>query len=195
MPSSMGPGAVTVPSEAHTSSMAMHFGSLKLGSSPVDEDGVRPPQQMPSPDLPSPTGGRNVVGDNHPPVNTLFVGNLPSNASSAVLSQIEDQLRAVFSSCRGFRQFSFRLKSNGPMCFVEFGDVHTASQAMSELNGHSLGGAIKNGGIRLSFSKNPLFRMNSNSTMNTASINGVGVVGSGSSAGSSRLRPSTWDPI
>lgn len=110
--------------------------------------------------MPSPTG-RNVVGDNHPPVNTLFVGNLPSNASSAALSQLEDQMRSLFGSRRGFRQLSFRLKSNGPMCFVEFDDVHTAGKAMSELNGNTLNGAIKNGGIRLSFSKNPLFRMNS----------------------------------
>ncbi|SPO47791.1 related to WHI3 - involved in regulation of cell size [Moesziomyces antarcticus] len=171
--------------QQQSASVVTRFGSLKLNSPPAGDDGpaaggVRPPQQAPSPDLPSPTG-RNVVGDNHPPVNTLFVGNLPSNASSAVLSQIEDQLRAVFSSCRGFRQFSFRLKSNGPMCFVEFEDVHTASKAMSELNGHSLGGAIKNGGIRLSFSKNPLFRMNSNSAMHSAA-NGVGGGNAGSTA-------------
>lgn len=163
-------------------SVTARFGSLKMASPSNEDEGVKAPTQAPSPDLPSPTG-RNVLGDNHPPVNTLFVGNLPSTASSAVLSQIEDQLRATFSSCRGFRQFSFRLKSNGPMCFVEFEDVHTASKAMSELNGHSLGGAIKNGGIRLSFSKNPLFRMNSNSAMNTA-VNGAGAGGNGSSPGS-----------
>ncbi|KAN0063970.1 hypothetical protein ACQY0O_003576 [Thecaphora frezii] len=146
------------------------FSQVKLGSSPHENEqtnGAGHVQaranaaQIPSPDLPSPTG-RGFVGDNHPPGNTLFVGNLPSSASNVVLVQIEDQLRSVFSSRRGFRQFSFRLKSNGPMCFVEFDDVHCASAAMSELNGNSLGGAIKNGGIRLSFSKNPLFRMNSN---------------------------------
>ncbi len=69
------------------------------------------------------------------------------------------------------------------MCFVEFEDVHTAGKAISELNGHSLGGTIKNGGIRLSFSKNPLFRMNSNSAMNAIMSSG-GALGSGSSAGS-----------
>ncbi|CCF49301.1 uncharacterized protein UHO2_05131 [Ustilago hordei] len=178
-PSSAGPDAADY--QQQQASVTTRLGSLKLGSPPADDDGIKPPPQVPSPDLPSPTG-RNVHGDNHPPVNTLFVGNLPSNASSAVLSQIEDQLRAVFSSCQGFRQFSFRLKSNGPMCFVEFEDVYTASKAMSELNGHSLGGAIKNGGIRLSFSKNPLFRMNSNSAMNMA-LNG-GAPGSGGAGGS-----------
>ena len=151
--------------------VAARFGNLRLGS-PTKESGdgpapapVRGPGQIPSPDLPSPTG-RGFVGDNHPPGNTLFVGNLPSSASSTLLAQIEDQLRVLFASCRGFRQFSFRLKSNGPMCFVEFEDVQCASSAMAELNGNTLSGAIKNGGIRLSFSKNPLFRMNSNSAMN-----------------------------
>ncbi|PWY97821.1 hypothetical protein BCV70DRAFT_202572 [Testicularia cyperi] len=163
---------------------ASRFGNLKL-SSPTSEDGTCPgpsvagrsSNQIPSPDLPSPTSRNIVVGDNHPPGNTLFVGNLPSNASSGVLSQVEDHLRALFGGCRGFRQFSFRLKSNGPMCFVEFEDVHTASRAMADLNGNSLNGAIKNGGIRLSFSKNPLFRMNSISGMSAA----AGSFGSGPS--------------
>jgi len=44
------------------------------------------------------------------------------------------------------------------MCFVEFEDVHRAAQALADLNGDTLGGAVKNGGLRLSFSKNPLFR-------------------------------------
>ncbi|SJX65441.1 related to WHI3-involved in regulation of cell size [Sporisorium reilianum f. sp. reilianum] len=175
--------AAATAADAQQSSVTTRFGSLKLGSPPADEDGAKPAHRASSPDLSSPTGGRNVVGDNHPPVNTLFVGNLPSNAASAALSQIEDHLRGVFGSCRGFRQISFRLKSNGPMCFVEFEDVYTASKAMSELNGHSLGGAIKNGGIRLSFSKNPLFRMNSNSAMN-ATMNGAGASGGGSTPGS-----------
>ncbi|CDR98995.1 hypothetical protein [Sporisorium scitamineum] len=188
MPSSAGPEAVAAAAattDAQQSSVTTRFGSLKLGPPPADDDGVKPPQRASSPDLASPTVGRNVVGDNHPPVNTLFVGNLPSNASSVVIAQIEDQLRAVFGSCRGFRQISFRLKSNGPMCFVEFEDVYSASKAMSELNGHSLGGAIKNGGIRLSFSKNPLFRMNSNSAMNAA------MNGAGTSGGSSGSNPSS----
>jgi len=42
------------------------------------------------------------------------------------------------------------------MCFVEFEDVHYATKALNELYGNSLGGLVKNGGIRLSYSKNPL---------------------------------------
>jgi len=42
------------------------------------------------------------------------------------------------------------------MCFVEFDDVHFATKALNELYGNTLGGIVKNGGIRLSYSKNPL---------------------------------------
>jgi len=42
------------------------------------------------------------------------------------------------------------------MCFVEFDDVVFATQAMSQHQGHVLSNSVK-GGIRLSFSKNPLF--------------------------------------
>lgn len=41
------------------------------------------------------------------------------------------------------------------MCFVEFEDVSFATKALNELYGHPLHNSIK-GGIRLSFSKNPL---------------------------------------
>ncbi|KAF8460315.1 hypothetical protein BDZ91DRAFT_428513 [Kalaharituber pfeilii] len=65
--------------------------------------------------------------DQNPPCNTLYVGNLPVGTS-------EDELKALFSRQRGYKRLCFRTKQNGPMCFVEFED----------------------GGIRLSFSKNPL---------------------------------------
>jgi hypothetical protein len=42
------------------------------------------------------------------------------------------------------------------MCFVEFDDVVLATHALNEHQGHCLTTSIK-GGIRLSFSKNPLF--------------------------------------
>lgn len=44
---------------------------------------------------------------------------------------------------------------SGPMSFVEFDNVEFATRAMQDLYGHTLGGLVK-GGIRLSFSKNPL---------------------------------------
>ncbi|KAG2171927.1 hypothetical protein INT43_001403 [Umbelopsis isabellina] len=89
------------------------------------------------------------VTDQNPPCNTLYVGNLPPNTK-------EEELRQIFSICTGYKRLCFRSKANGPLCFVEFDDVIRATQAMSELNGYLLSNSLK-GGIRLSFSKNPLF--------------------------------------
>ncbi|KAL8900092.1 MAG: hypothetical protein Q9207_005860 [Kuettlingeria erythrocarpa] len=86
--------------------------------------------------------------DQNPPCNTLYVGNLPIDTS-------EDELKAMFSKQRGYKRLCFRTKQNGPMCFVEFEDVSFATKALNELYGHPLHNSIK-GGIRLSFSKNPL---------------------------------------
>lgn len=86
--------------------------------------------------------------DQNPPCNTLYVGNLP-------LSTSEDELRNLFSRQPGYRRLCYRTKSNGPMCFVEFEDVNYAMKALSLLQGVCLSSSVK-GGIRLSFSKNPL---------------------------------------
>jgi len=86
--------------------------------------------------------------DQNPPCNTLYVGNLPVDTS-------EDELKAVFSKQRGYKRLCFRTKQNGPMCFVEFEDVSFATKALHELYGHPLHNSVK-GGIRLSFSQNPL---------------------------------------
>ncbi len=86
--------------------------------------------------------------DQNPPCNTLYVGNLPIDTS-------EDELKAMFSKQRGYKRLCFRTKQNGPMCFVEFEDISFATKALNELYGHPLHNSIK-GGIRLSFSKNPL---------------------------------------
>lgn len=88
-----------------------------------------------------------VLGEN-PPCNTLYVGNLPLNAD-------DDELRLLFLQCEGFKRLSFKTKPNGPMCFVEFEDVGCAREAMDSLYGTLLSSSTK-GGIRLSFSKNPL---------------------------------------
>ncbi|CAI4049632.1 mRNA-binding protein WHI3 SKDI_14G1290 [Saccharomyces kudriavzevii IFO 1802] len=96
--------------------------------------------------------------DQNPPCNTLYVGNLPSDAT-------EQELRQLFSGQEGFRRLSFRNKnttsnghSHGPMCFVEFDDVSFATRALAELYGRQLPRSTvsSKGGIRLSFSKNPL---------------------------------------
>lgn len=86
--------------------------------------------------------------DQNPPCNTLYVGNLPIDTS-------EDELKAMFSKQRGYKRLCFRTKQNGPMCFVEFEDISFATKALNELYGHLLHNSVK-GGIRLSFSKNPL---------------------------------------
>lgn len=98
--------------------------------------------------------------DQNPPCNTLYVGNLPVGTS-------EDELKALFSRQRGYKRLCFRTKQNGPMCFVEFEDVGFATKALTELYGHNLSNSVK-GGIRLSFSKNPLgvrSTVNSTATM------------------------------
>ncbi|KAI9362405.1 hypothetical protein BD770DRAFT_441065 [Pilaira anomala] len=92
--------------------------------------------------------GSSNPADQNPPCNTLYVGNLPPNTN-------EDELKSMFIKCPGYKRLSFRSKSNGPMCFVEFEDAIFAAQALQDLHGNPLSNSSK-GGIRLSFSKNPL---------------------------------------
>ncbi|KAI0855306.1 hypothetical protein F4860DRAFT_40242 [Xylaria cubensis] len=86
--------------------------------------------------------------DQNPPCNTLYVGNLPIDTS-------EEELKAMFQRQRGYKRLCFRTKQNGPMCFVEFKDTSHATRALHKCYGKTLHNSIK-GGIRLSFSKNPL---------------------------------------
>lgn len=104
--------------------------------------------------------------DQNPPCNTLYVGNLPPDAT-------EQELRQLFSGQEGFKRLSFRNKNgngngHGPMCFVEFEDVSFATRALTELYGRKLPRTTTNnkGGIRLSFSKNPLGVRGPNSKRN-----------------------------
>ncbi|KAF3768559.1 hypothetical protein M406DRAFT_218232, partial [Cryphonectria parasitica EP155] len=104
--------------------------------------------------------------DQNPPCNTLYVGNLPMDA-------IEDELRRLFTMQRGYRRMCFRSKVNGPMCFVEFEDITAATKALNELYGAMLSNS-KKGGIRLSFSKNPLgVRANPPGLGHIGSLSGV----------------------
>lgn len=86
--------------------------------------------------------------DQNPPCNTLYVGNLPPDTS-------ETELKELFSRQPGYRRLCFRTKQNGPMCFVEFEDEVYAGKTLVELYGVALSNSVK-GGIRLSYSKNPL---------------------------------------
>ncbi|KAK9378923.1 uncharacterized protein V2V93DRAFT_327860 [Kockiozyma suomiensis] len=119
--------------------------------------------------------------DQNPPCNTLYVGNLPMNTS-------EDELKALFSRQRGYKRLCFRTKMNGPMCFVEFEDVAYATRALTELYGRGLSNSVK-GGIRLSFSKNPLgVRSNGGGGSNNSS-NGHQSNGQTNGSGASNMHP------
>jgi len=117
-----------------------------------------------SPQLPSPgSSGSSVaaktnVVDQNPPINTLYVGNLPTSQvpQGYPANYLEETLRELFQRRPGYRKLCFRQKNNGPMCFVEFEDVSFAAKALNDLYGNTLNGLIKGGGIRLSYSKNPL---------------------------------------
>ncbi|KAK4239155.1 hypothetical protein C8A03DRAFT_14443 [Achaetomium macrosporum] len=112
--------------------------------------------------------------DQNPPCNTLYVGNLPVDTS-------EEELKAMFSKQRGYKRLCFRTKQNGPMCFVEFEDVTCATKALHELYGMPLHNSVK-GGIRLSFSKNPL---------GVRSVQNQGQNGPGAMGGMNGMHPGT----
>lgn len=98
---------------------------------------------------------QKTCGDQNPPCNTLYIGNIPAHTN-------EDELRTLFSTCQGYKRMIYRQKNQGPMCFVEFEDVPFAVYAIKHLQGHLLTQSGKNG-IRLSFSKNSLFMKNNTS--------------------------------
>jgi RNA recognition motif. (a.k.a. RRM, RBD, or RNP domain) len=102
--------------------------------------------------------------DQNPPCNTLYVGNLPMNTS-------EDELKALFAQEKGYKRLCFRTKANGPMCFVEFENVECASRTLQKLHGHPLSNSVK-GGVRLSFSKNPLGVRNGQQTGVSGGLSG-----------------------
>jgi hypothetical protein len=100
--------------------------------------------------------GNMNPADQNPPINTLYIGNLPAiSPPTHPPNFLEESLRALFHRRPGFKRMSFRQKLNGPMCFVEFEDIPFATQAMRDLYGNTLNGLVK-GGIRLSYSKNSL---------------------------------------
>ncbi|KAJ3849380.1 hypothetical protein EV368DRAFT_47424 [Lentinula lateritia] len=96
--------------------------------------------------------------DQNPPINTLYVGNLPISPPPLGYPPdiLEESLRELFRTRPGYKRLSFKQKSTGPMCFVEFEDVNAATRTINELYGNTLNGLVKGGGIRLSYSKNPL---------------------------------------
>lgn len=150
--------------EKRRASTTRSFQNLSLSSTQSKTGaGVASPEGKPVVVPYSPTNGNTNVqvlqsggrvlppvnpADQNPPCNTLYVGNLPPDTN-------EEELKDLFSSRRGYKRLCFRTKANGPMCFVEFEDVNWATRALEELYGFGLSNSVK-GGIRLSFSKNPL---------------------------------------
>lgn len=152
--SSMDNRAVFTRSHSRETSSSDQFGPRTIRSHLLA--GLRSVPRLPEPDPSTVLHGQHPrqlypptkTPDQNPPCNTLFVGNLPNDTS-------EDELKDLFSKQKGYKRLRFVTKQNGPMCFVEFEDVSFATKALQELYGHSLQNSTE-GGIRLSFAKNPL---------------------------------------
>lgn len=101
------------------SEIARTMGDLNVSTH--DSPGDSSPQ-LPSPGSSGSSGGvkANVV-DQNPPINTLYVGNLPTSQvpPGYPANYLEESLRDLFQRRPGYRKLCFRQKSNGPMCFVE----------------------------------------------------------------------------
>ncbi|KAI8989262.1 hypothetical protein BDB01DRAFT_781167 [Pilobolus umbonatus] len=138
--------SIPVPNHEHNSGGITGFASHNI---PHQDEPSFLAQKMGESKMIFRNNGITNHADQNPPCNTLYIGNLPSSTS-------EDELRALFSNCDGYKRMCFRTKPQGHMCFVEFEDVVYATQTMTLLQGYLLSNSIK-GGIRLSFSKNPLF--------------------------------------
>ena len=117
-----------------TSSLPSSQTSSEDGNGTVENDLVKDLGSMsigsPNPSSPTSVGvmpsgvsttTRGNPGDQNPPINTLYVGNLPSSPPPVGYSPnyLEDELRELFGRHPGFRKLCFRQKNNGPMCFVE----------------------------------------------------------------------------
>ncbi|KAI0080631.1 hypothetical protein K474DRAFT_1719325 [Panus rudis PR-1116 ss-1] len=159
LPKSSGPSSISGSQNGHDDELAKAVGALAVSTSQSQSQS----QGSTSPQLPSPASGASSAtgrnsGDHNPPINTLYVGNLPTSPTpgGSPSTLLEERLRDLFSKRPGYRKLCFRQKSNGPMCFVEFEDVSFATQAIKDLSGNNLDGLVKGGGIRLSYSKNPL---------------------------------------
>ena len=81
------------------------------------------------------TTTRGNPGDQNPPINTLYVGNLPSSPPPVGYppNYLEDELRELFGRHPGYRKLCFRQKNNGPMCFVEVCTSHPSWSRISKV--------------------------------------------------------------
>ncbi|KAH8202483.1 hypothetical protein TruAng_003383 [Truncatella angustata] len=80
--------------------------------------------------------------------NTLYINHMPVNVH-------EDLLKQIFSNQPGYKRLCYRAKQDGPMCFIEFENVQSATSALDELDGRPWTNGI-DGRINLGYSKNSL---------------------------------------
>ncbi|KAJ7393945.1 RNA-binding protein with multiple splicing 2 [Desmophyllum pertusum] len=109
------------------------------------------PQHHPMlPALASPTALHHMasLGNplGNPPCSTLFVANLGKGSS-------EQELRDLFADTPGFRRLKMHSKGSSPVCFVEYLDVYTATNAMHGLRGRIMQSSAEKGGIRIEYAK------------------------------------------
>ncbi|CDO73839.1 hypothetical protein BN946_scf185015.g168, partial [Trametes cinnabarina] len=129
-----------------------------------------------SPQLPSPASGSSSQAgrngsDHNPPINTLYVGNLPTSTSPGgyTLNFLEDRLRTCSRRQPGYRKLC-SVRRATVRSLRQFENVEYASKALNDLYGDTLNGLVRNGGIRLSYSKNPLGVRTPNSGGNGPSL-------------------------
>jgi hypothetical protein len=100
---------------AQPDEIGISFSGLRLSAATGDAS----PELLPSPSSNTSSGPKANGADQNPPINTLYVGNLPTLPSLTHSNELEERLKNLFERCPGFRQLCFRQKNNGPMCFVE----------------------------------------------------------------------------
>lgn len=84
--------------------------------------------------------------------STLFVANLSAEVN-------EDQLRGVFKAFSGFTRLRLHNKNGSCVAFVEYSDLHKATQAMMSLQGFQVS-ANDRGGLRIEYARNKMADVN-----------------------------------
>jgi len=103
-------------------------------------------QTIPSPTLnPLHHLSASAPGGGNPPCSTLFVANLGKNCT-------EKELKDLFGTFPGFRRLKMYSKGNSPVCFVEYGELGVAMQALLTFQGHVMLSSER-GGIRIEYAR------------------------------------------
>ncbi|CAJ0585254.1 unnamed protein product, partial [Mesorhabditis spiculigera] len=83
-----------------------------------------------------------------PPCSTLFVANLSAGVN-------EEELRTLFKSFSGMVRLRLHAKGSSAVAFVEYSDIRSATQAMLNLNGHSVS-SNERGSMRIEYARNKM---------------------------------------